>query len=587
MYTALLKQNPTEADLHKLINKYEALLQASGTGLWEYDTETDHITYNGIFLELLGRSRDDEDMQGLQKLGDLLDYLGLPEDVAAVKRSLALFIQKQRNEFDIFVRMLHKDGSWRWIAMKGKRMLSDEGKPTSVMLGMGTDITMHKQRDEVTKRERVLLKALIDNLPDTIYIKDHEGRKIISNPADIAVLNAASEADVLGKTDVELIGGEIGERGFKDDMQVLQTGKPIIDKEERFVDANGNDQWILTSKVPLFDSNGSAYRILGIGHNITARKRTEEALTKLNEELNQQSIELSEQAEELKALNEQLIQQKEQEMEKAIAQGKFEIASEVLHDIGNALVGFGSYLNRINRALEKDNLETIKNLGVFLTNQQAAIATSIGADKANALVAITSGIVKTQATNKDEINASVKELLHIVSHIQEILNIQRQFVRSHEGVHERKPVDLAKIIDDCRSMLFASLDKKGIALKIGIGAGKHIVKGDHTKLMQVMLNILKNSVEAIDYEAADKKITIKLATVDDVTELRIEDNGQGFSAETGDHLFERGFTTKKSGTGLGLYNCKSIIESHTGSFEINSAGAGMGSVSVIRFMNTL
>ena len=54
------------------------------------------------------------------------------------------------------------------------------------------------------------------------------------------------------------------------------------------------------------------------------------------------------------------MQQKEQELEKAIAQGKFEIASEVLHDIGNALVGFGSYLTRINRVIENNNLEGVQ-----------------------------------------------------------------------------------------------------------------------------------------------------------------------------------------------------------------------------------
>ena len=99
---------------------------------------------------------------------------------------------------------------------------------------------------------------------------------------------------------------------------------------------------MVTSKIPVVDDNGKIIRLLGIGHNITARKESEEILNKLNQDLYAQS-------EELKVLNEQLTKQKEQELEKAIAQGKFEIASEVLHDIGNALVGFGSYLNRINR----------------------------------------------------------------------------------------------------------------------------------------------------------------------------------------------------------------------------------------------
>jgi signal transduction histidine kinase len=133
-------------------------------------------------------------------------------------------------------------------------------------------------------------------------------------------------------------------------------------------------------------------------------------------------------------------------------------------------------------------------------------------------------------------------------------------------------------------MLFASFDKKDIQLKISIKSGAHTIKGDHTKLMQVILNILKNSIEAIDTDKADKKVIIEMQTVDGVIELIVADNGNGFDAETGGRLFERGFTTKKSGTGLGLYNCKSIVESHGGSFEIKSPGRGLGTVTVIKFL---
>jgi signal transduction histidine kinase len=285
----------------------------------------------------------------------------------------------------------------------------------------------------------------------------------------------------------------------------------------------------------------------------------------------------------LKALNEQIIQQKEQELEKAIAQGKFEIASEVLHDIGNALVGFGSHLTRINRANEQNSLESLKNLNVFLKGQQVLISNAIGADKANALVAITEGISKTQGDNHKDIGISVSELLHIVSHIQEILNIQRQLVRSHGSTHERRPVNVVDILDNCRSMLLASLEKKGVKLSISIKTGNYVIKGDHTKLMQVILNVMKNSLEAIDMESESKQITISLEPGKKHFELKFVDNGHGFDCETSKKFFQRGFTTKKSGTGLGLYNCRSIVESHAGTFDITSEGPGKGAVTTIKF----
>jgi signal transduction histidine kinase len=144
-------------------------------------------------------------------------------------------------------------------------------------------------------------------------------------------------------------------------------------------------------------------------------------------------------------------------------------------------------------------------------------------------------------------------------------------------------VNIADILDNCRSMLLASLDKKGIKFTLSIKPGSHVIKGDHTKLMQVMLNVLKNSVEAIDMESENKSITVAVESGEKHLELKFIDNGQGFDKETSKKFFQRGFTTKKSGTGLGLYNCRSIVESHAGTFDIKSDGPGLGSVTTVKF----
>ena len=81
-----------------------------------------------------------------------------------------------------------------------------------------------------------------------------------------------------GKTDVELYKGDIGARGFHDDMEVLRTGEPLLDMEEFFYDEHGEKHWLLTSKVPVHNADGAITHLLGIGHNITARKKAEESL---------------------------------------------------------------------------------------------------------------------------------------------------------------------------------------------------------------------------------------------------------------------------------------------------------------------
>jgi PAS domain S-box-containing protein len=564
------------------LQKYRALVATSNIGAWEYFPGSGFMDCNSVYFSMLGRDINNYKFSEKNLNETWIDLLHPDDEEAAISRFMG-YLKKPVGMYESFYRMKHADGSWVWICSRGGFLKDAKDTNINTMIGTHVDITRQKQAEEDIQRERILLRTLIDNLPDTIYVKDSEGRKIIANKADVATIGATAESEVIGKTDLELFPNEIGQRGYRNDMEVLHTGKALLNIEEAFYDKKGEKHWLLTSKVPVYDASGKINRILGIGHNITERKHSEEALNTLNRELNAQSVELSKQASKLKALNDQLIQQKEQELEKAIAQGKFEIASEVLHDIGNALVGFGSYLTRINRVTEKNNLDAVKNLNLFLKGQQTLIGNAIGTDKANALVTITEGIAKTQTDNQKEVNASIKELLNIVSHIQEILNIQRQFVRSHGGSYERKPVNIANIIDDCRSMLLASLDKKGVKLNVNIKQGNHIVKGDHTKLMQVILNILKNSLEAIDIEEDEKIISVILESADEFVSLKIVDNGQGFDKETSSRFFERGFTTKKSGTGLGLYNCKSIVESHAGSLEISSEGPGLGAVTIIKF----
>jgi PAS domain S-box-containing protein len=544
----------------------------SKTGAWEYFPATGIVDCSDIYFSMLGRDIADYKLNLNEAWTNLLH----PEDRPEAMRKFSEYIENPAGLFECEFRMLHADGKWLWIYSRGGLLKANDNKGIVSIIGTHVDITDQKRAQEEIQRERILLRTLIDNLPDTIYVKDAEGRKIIANRADVAAIGAKCEADVIGKTDLELFPNSIGLRAYKDDMEVLRTGEPLLNREEFLYNDKGEKFWLSTSKVPVYDEHGNISRILGLGHNITERKHAEEALNKLNKDLAAQS-------EELKTLNSQLLLQQEQELEKAIAQGKFEIASEVLHDIGNALVGFGSYLTRINRVAESNNLESIRHLSTFLKTQQAAIGNAIGADKAAALVSITESIVKSQGDNQKEMSTAIAELLNIVSHIQEILNIQRQSVRSHNGTHERKPVNLGGIIDDCRSMLFASFDKKGVKFNVNIKPGNYVIKGDQTKLMQVMLNAIKNSLEAIDMESESKFISVSMESTKEYILLKIADNGQGFDKKTSDRFFERGFTTKKKGTGLGLYNCRSIVESHAGAFEISSDGPGLGAVTTIKF----
>jgi len=144
---------------------------------------------------------------------------------------------------------------------------------------MGTllDITEQKLAEQRLAAERQLLRTLIDNLPSHIFVKDTQGRYLVSNRSHTQLLGAATEADLLGKTVFDFFPPEVA-RGFAvTDEALLQGGESIIEREERYV-AQGGHGWHSATKVPLRDASGRITGLVGIRHDITARKQAEEAL---------------------------------------------------------------------------------------------------------------------------------------------------------------------------------------------------------------------------------------------------------------------------------------------------------------------
>jgi PAS domain S-box-containing protein len=147
------------------------------------------------------------------------------------------------------------------------------------------DITERKQAQEKLDEERILLRTLIDNLPDRIYVKDVQGRKIISNGADWRASGAKTMEDVIGKTDYDVYPPELAEAYWVLDKEVIDSGISIFNHEEPGLDFQGNPAQILTSKVPLRDSQGKVVGLVGIGRDITERKQVEAQILAVQSEL--------------------------------------------------------------------------------------------------------------------------------------------------------------------------------------------------------------------------------------------------------------------------------------------------------------
>jgi PAS domain S-box-containing protein len=168
----------------------------------------------------------------------------------------------------------------RWTDTTKIPLVAEDGSVIGV-LGVVEDITERKQSEEALNHERNLLRTLIDNLPNSvyIYIKDCESRYVINNLAHIRSLGASSQEEVTGKRSHDFFADNEAAKYFEDEQRVIRSGEPLVDREERTSDKmRGEVRWHLTTKVPLRDSEGTVVGLVGMTSDITERKWAEEAL---------------------------------------------------------------------------------------------------------------------------------------------------------------------------------------------------------------------------------------------------------------------------------------------------------------------
>jgi PAS domain S-box-containing protein len=179
-------------------------------------------------------------------------------------------------------RTIDPEGKTRWYLTTKVPLRDDQGKVVG-LAGVNRDITERKRVEEALANERNVLRTLIDNLPDNIFIKDAESRFVTTNLVHVHHLRAKTLDEVVGKTDFDIYPRELAASYYADEQAVIQSGQPLVNREERTIDPEGKTRWYLTTKVPLRDDQGKVIGIVGVNRDITERKAAEEELRKLSQ----------------------------------------------------------------------------------------------------------------------------------------------------------------------------------------------------------------------------------------------------------------------------------------------------------------
>lgn len=399
-----------------------------------------------------------------------------------------------------------------------------------------------REAEEAIRNERILLRTLIDNLPELIYIKDTQGNKIVSNSADFQFLGFTSEAEVIGKTDAELFPERRINHQIEEDRQIIESEKTIYNYEEQRKDTNGELHWFLTNKIPLFTDQGKMSGLINLSHDITERKLSELALQTREQELEKQNMEYE-------ALNREYLK----------------LNAELKESISQISAINAELIVAKGKAEESDNLKT-----AFLENMSHEIRTPL-----NGILGFAE-FLKDPDLDKDQIesyigiiDASSKQLLTIIN---DILDISK--IKADQITIKNEDVNITELLEQLYEQNKEQAELKKLRFTLNPrNLDKNIVTvTDNAKLQQVFSNLINNAIKF----TSTGSVEFGLELQDHALSFYVKDSGIGIAPEDQDLIFkpfskvENSAARKYGGNGLGLAISKALVEKLGGTISLSS-----------------
>ena len=376
------------------------------------------------------------------------------------------------------------------------------------------------QTGSIGSLEALVFGTLIDILPDRVYAKDRESRFILANQAVAQRMGQSTPEGLIGKTDFDFYPKDIAAEYYAVEQALIRSGEPLIACEQQVIDlSTGLPGWLETTKLPLRDAQGQIIGLVGIGRDITERKRSETALEEL---VALRTVELEAAKSAAEAAN----------------QAKSAFLARMSHEIRtpmNAILGMASILR--------------------------------------------SGTVSPiQANRLEKIDTAAKHLLGIISNTLDLSKIEAGKIDIGE-----EPVDIEGLIKNVSTIMSDRALIRNIQLQTKCAAFPGPLAGDPARLQQALLNYLANAFKFSEHGTIVVRAIRQSEDAERVVvRFEVKDDGIGIAPEALPRLFNafeqagKPIDHKFAGTGLGLAITRRLVELMGGEVGVQST-PGVGS----------
>lgn len=381
---------------------------------------------------------------------------------------------------------------------------------------------------EHLKDSSFLLRNLMENIPDNLYVKDSDSRFIIVNKA-FCDWTGLDPDHVIGKTDFDLFAHEHAQEAFDSEKHIIKTGEPVIGIEEMETWPDGHVTWVSTTKMPLTNDSDEIIGTFGISRNITEKKELQGQLV---------------QAQKLESVG--------------------QLAAGIAHEINTPIQFVGDNLHFLQDSVS--DLLTLSDRYAELIE----LARKSGIDET--LLQQHETAIEEADTEylKDELPKAIEQSLEGTDRVSKIVRAMKEF--SHPGSTEMSSANLNEAIET--TIIVANNEWKYAAvIERDFAEDLPIVPCLVSEFNQVVLNMIVNARDAIEETGKMGTITFATSYDEQCVTIRITDSGAGMPKAVQDRIFDPFYTTKEvgKGSGQGLAIAHNVIvNKHGGELHVES-----------------